>query len=432
MLSFEKTPVAEKSENSEENGMTRRKFLSYLGAGAAGTAAELFGFKIFKKTGEIDWDFFSEINIKKERGPNKQLITVGIEIANRVEQIIKRGNKIEEELQSADSEEKNKLEQEKKSLNRAFDGLPTQRVGDISRANLQEANEFAEKIIADEKVLDNFSFFKLFIKDYLGDGVCNLVYEHNNAAAYLEIGKMDREELKTRLTRLKEFLDSQKTKYILQEDILYCLLDPNFNPELDHKRVAKLLDSKSPEWKEYPANLLLNKNGVNDEEYYFTRYKTNNHLEAFDIIELNKIAGLLLKIKNPSFIKSVFANRDKDYEAYGEFGGAIAIPKKITELIDIPAEETVSDSSYVVPAKRTAIEPASLAVYHFHAQKIKDNTLGPSVGDSGSPIPQLVFSSFDKDKIAVHFYVSRRNSKFTLSGPKFQEMSVICLGVLER
>ena len=416
-------PAADEDEDKEKKDssfhMTRRRFMGFLALGALGASSKYLvenGAEFYEQWKEKDW----AKKLEAEKFSLRKRIDKGIKQSIRTDEIIREHRQVRERLETLPegSPEWDVFKKQSRALNWEMLDMPSRKLGGLIAYNLMEANPYAEQLLQNENALNNLSVLSATYRRGAGwSDFFWFPYNHNQAPGYLELGKLPAQEVHEKLEALTEHQKKQGSSIhrLIPENSLYSLLDRKFDIELTPEKMQQELDTASPDWRKWEEN--------------FGDRNSSNKLEAFDVFELNKMQRVLEQMKNPEFAKSVFAERDNDLrERLSESGGVIPFPETSSALLSIPPKEKGYNNEYVVPGQRVAMESATIVPYHFHAVDVTSDLRGPSDGDDGNAVPNVVFSSIDKDDIAVHFYVSRYNRE----NDRYDRMDVMSLGLLRK
>lgn len=295
--------------------------------------------------------------------------------------------------------------------------------GPVVIALLPQATPYAEILGRNERALDALATVAALYRAAAGNGQA-LPYWHNLAPGYLELAELRREEIIARFSRFAAKLDQEgpSIETLNPEDVLYPLLDPEFNCEFSPEAAEALLNRERPDWKEFPA--------THNNKACYVHY---NEPSALTLHERNKLKAVVRQLGNPEFVASVFSARDADLaDTISEHGGVIPRPEKEHVLDVIPTAKTEGNEAYMVPNEAGMWALISPAAFHFHAVTLEEPSYyqGPSGGDHGFYAPGVVFSSVNEDTILVHFFGSRVNPDDPYSGNIQQE--VVCLGEIRR
>lgn len=271
--------------------------------------------------------------------------------------------------------------------------------GSLSYGPLGEANRYAEALKHDQKALEGLSTIRVLYSKVFR-GYQEYDYWHNLSAAYLELGKVSIETIQTRFKSLLEYAKEKDIRLadIPVEQILYCMIDPDFDFSLQAQQVEKTLLARTPEWKNTKPT------HVNKDSY--DRF---NDLSQLDIFELNRLSEILTQMSDKNFVRSTFKIGDLDIRNTGsEIGGVIPMPSKARVLEAFEQHGTFNGAT-VVDSKTIIASFHSAAQFHFHATEVNESAdfAGPSGGDDAFFAPGVVFSSKSESSIVVHFFASR-------------------------
>lgn len=289
---------------------------------------------------------------------------------------------------------------------------------------IPEADPYARSFSDDTKALRNLAIVRMAYREHIQSEEhkeASFRYWHNCAAAYKELGFKSEGEIKKRLAELFEYARANKIKVssISQEQILYSLLDDNFDFSLTYDTVEDFLTLHFPDWQKHPATH-MNKD----------TYVSYNTPSVVDIFSLNRLQRVAEQLAKPVFVKSVFQARDQDVlHQNGETGGTIPLPRNGNTLHSIQATESEGDHTYIIPNQSAIEKFRAVADFHFHASKeeVSPEIQGPSGADMAFFAPGVVFSSINKDTILAHFYVSE-----VVEGVDLLMNDVVCLGEIKR
>lgn len=418
---FKEPPGDSKETDPAPREITRRGFL--IGAGAI--VAALAGVPAIEKAG--DWNKKHETDkfhkdIAAEKILARKDIEQGLAEERRFHDLIERHNGLAEQSRSLnkDSPEYKKIIQEVRDIRIGMDQFYTKR-GSQSYGLLSEASAHAEVLAADEAALTNLATMRAVYKEQTGTA---LAYWHNLALAYLELGDKSQEHIKNTLEKFFKYIKESGLRVleIPPEQILYCLIDDDFNFSLKPAVVETLLNERFPEWKKYPP--------THADKDSYAHY---NDLSVLNIFELNRLRAVLTQLNDRTFVADVFRARDEDLkDGYTEFGGVIPRVAKSNRLGVIPSRRSYYDGAYIVPNEAVVESFNSAAGFHFHATQTKESpdVQGPSGGDQDFFGPGVVFSSVDNRTLLAHFYTSRakRDANFKLHTTN----EVVCLGAIHR
>jgi hypothetical protein len=287
-----------------------------------------------------------------------------------------------------------------------------------------EANQYAELLLQNEAALEALATASvLFRKGNAERGLVSeeFPYWHNLAAGYVELAKLNKTQLREKFSQLFAYLDRGQTRALRPEQMLYALLDDNFDFNLTSETAAGLLDRDTPSWRNFPATH-ENRDG----------YAHQNDLSVLDIFELNKLVRVAAQLKTPAMRASIFAARDSDLaDRESEHGGIVPRLESGAQLETYPGKIQAGNDRYLIPttaAMRGLTEPAQ---FHFHATTVEVPATyhGPSGGDDGYFTPGIVFSSVNGTTVIAHFYVSRE--RFDEEGPTHRQ-EVVSLGEIRK
>lgn len=361
---------------------------------------------------------FSDKNFEFIESLKKEKLVLITEIKKRIEEAVlvedlkNKANKIiiKMKLLNKGSEEYKKFEQELIPLLKKYRNCTSYSLGSISVKILKEANQYAEQLLENDEVLDKLAFLQ-FVSKNIG---ISFNYIHNYSKSYLE--KLPEIDVYSRVDKLIELYSKEMLIKIKQEDLYYFFQNENFDSKLNAEYVENILNQKQPEWKKLPAN-------------NYDNYLSNNDLSKFNIFEFNRIKDFLYKLDDQKFVNEIFdaRNRDINCEQLSEVGGVI--PIKGFEIKEIAPSKKVSNIGYYPSIEMEFERLQSLTEFHYHATKFDNSKyIGPSIEDSESIFPSVVFTSLNKDEISIHFYIFK-NKPFR---DIYDQLIVVSLGLVTK
>ncbi len=411
--------------------ITRRAFL--VGGAALAGAAVVEGPNMVRKLGAW-YDKHEEekfnVNVEKEKDEVKKDIALGLESERKFHELVAQYNGLvkKSRLLNEDSEEYKGLLAEGKQLYREVRKFFVER-GSLVFGPLAEANPYAKLLEKNRAAIEALATARVSYKEGVDrDDLGNreLPYWHNLAFAYLELEDQDQEQIKTKFKALFEYAKANDVKVsrVPAEDILYYLIDDNFDLSLKPTGLESLLHKHSTAWQKYPP--------THNNKKLYAHY---NDLSVLNIFELNRLRAVVSQLENPTFVSDIFKFRDEDLkDTSTELGGIVPLSRSGNALRVIPAEYLGNNEAYVVPNQQAIELFASAAAFHFHATKVEEapEHHGPSGGDHAFFAPGIVFSSVNDSTILVHFYASR---SFYTRDPYYKlnvTNEVVCLGEIKR
>ncbi len=404
--------------------MPRRDFLKALAAAAGFAAAEQSGaLKTAKKVVDTLLDTRLESSIKDEILKLRPLIEKGIKEAEIVDRAIKAQEPLiaQRDQLPESSKEWDQLNDKIGELNKESKKIDRYKHGDTDALPLSSAIPMAQEVLNTPQALENLALLRIYWPSFArGSGEYPWEYVHNHAAGYRALGKFTREEFLARLEFFKRGCNDNDIDIRFAaspEDFLYCLVDERFDFLLDTEKTQTILDTTAHEWRTTPAQN--------------TTYAANNTWDNFNVFDRNRMLRIVEQFKNPFFRKSLFSDRDDDLkDTDTEHGGVIPFFKDKRGLVVFPPKKRRDNETYVVPSSRSVAAVSSPASYHLHATSITEDVkyIGPSGGDDGTPILEVVFTSRGPDRILAHAYVSRYDPKTM----HYTAMSVVSLGYVYR
>ncbi len=375
--------------------------------------------------------------LENEKNNIRRAIDSGIEVAEKSVRLTNEYNSGVRQLKKLGKGDKEykELDENLKKVWDELDKLPSRRQGSRIEAYLAEANVYAKKVRDNEVTLAAVATLFCYLKKWLGhESKYAAEYQHNLAAGYVRLEKISPALIAQKLDVLTDFFERKKIpkENLRQEDVLYYLIDNQFDWSLDAEGMEKFFSQRCVRWRETPATLLPNKK----EEGSVYYYAHNNELSAFNVFELNRIRRVVEQIHDPHFKRYLFAERNRDLkERDTELGGLIPLPEQGKWLLDFVPEEKSRNNGYVNTPLQTVLRPAFLMEYHFHATQLREEDnpigIGPSYGDAGGVFPSAVITSLNNKEIAVHIYVSRSDGTLGFGTDYYGKVDVVSLGVVQ-
>ena len=422
-------PDDSSKKESKKGGMTRRAFI--LGAAGLGGVAIVEGTGIRKTAGrwyeKYKEDEFNE-NVEKEKGEVRKDIAIGLKSEQKFDDLLSRYNNIAKQLRHLDKQSDAYKEMAHEARNLSWEiGKFYVRRGTHAYGLLAEANSSAEKLGENDSAILALSVARVLYREGVSADIFErreLQYWHNCSMAYLELENKSPEQIKAKFKALFEYARAEgiKISKMPLEQILYSLIDDDFDFSLKSADVESVLNNNFPTWKQF----LPTHNNKDSYGHY-------NDLSVLNIFDLNRLKAIMVQLRNRTFVSDIFRYRDDDLkDTSTELGGIIPLPHKENNLRVVPATNTGDNDAYVVPNKLTVELFAGVAGFHFHATKMQEtpNAQGPSGGDHAFFSPGVVFSSINDSTILVHFYVSRDGKD--IQGKRQVKNDVVCLGEIKK
>ena len=420
-------------KESKEAGFARRDFLRgalIVGGGiVAGAVLGPTAMKKARKWHEAQKEIEFIENVEKEKEEVKKDIALGSEYQVKFQEFLTEHNGLVEMSRRLDkhSDEYKGIVNQANALYREAQGFYVKR-GSLKVGLLKEANSYAERLGKNDAAIGALAVARVSYRngvDHDDFGNKEFSYWHNFAHAYLGLADKSQEQIKAKFKTLFEYAKANDVKisHVPAEQIVYYLIDDNFDLSLKPVALESLLTERFPTWKQHPP--------THSNKEYYAHY---NDLSVLDIFELNRLKSVISQLENSVFVSDVFKFRDEDIkDTNTEFGGIIPLPNK-GNLQVISADRVLHNRTRVVPDKQLVELLASVAEFHFHATKVEEppSHHGPSGPDHAFFAPGVVFSSVNDSTILVHFYASR---SFYTRDPYYKlnvRNEVVCLGEIKR
>jgi len=408
---------------TKKKGITRRDFMF---AGAAALAGAALAPKVMR--GVSEWNAaqeakkFNEV-VEREKEKIKKDIARGLKAEHDLGPLFTADDNLQSRMRGLDkkSDAYNKLNTEATKLSVGIAQSKMHR-GVDSLGLLAEANPYAEELQENKSAITALATARVLYTEGAGTGELlgsrEFPYWHNLASAYLELENKQQWQIKATFKELFEYTSYNhiEVSRIPPEQILYSLIDGDFDFSLKTGELKALLDKNFPTWQQ-PRHP--------DRDY--AHY---NDLSVLDLVELNRLTAVISQIKDPGFVSDVFTCRDENVKNpnIGQ-EGVIPLPRQERHLQVIPPGKTRTGHT------RHQLELelfASAAKFHFHADKknMEPEEQGPDSQEWTFFGPGVVFSSVNDSTILVHFYASRKFRD--ASGDESGQNEVVCLGEIKR